>query len=86
MDAAQLRLDHRRTLLITLTGHWIFGWFAYVNEQQAHTQPIELYAYAIAGQKIVFWGVTLGGLLLLASGLTLMFPFYWFGYDGMQTA
>jgi formate dehydrogenase subunit gamma len=39
-----------------------------------------------AGQKIVFWGVTLGGLLLLASGLSLMFPFYWFGYDGMQSA
>jgi formate dehydrogenase subunit gamma len=38
-----------------------------------------------AGQKIVFWGVTLGGLLMLASGLSLMFPFYWFGYDGMQT-
>jgi formate dehydrogenase subunit gamma len=39
-----------------------------------------------AGQKIVFWGVTLGGLLLLASGLSLMFPFFWFGYGGMQTA
>jgi hypothetical protein len=22
--------------MITLTGHWIFGWFAYVNEQRAH--------------------------------------------------
>jgi hypothetical protein len=26
--------------LITLSGHWIFGWFAYVAEQQAHQQPI----------------------------------------------
>ena len=26
----------------------------------------------------------MGGLGLLASGVTLMFPFYWFGYDGMQ--
>ena len=32
-----------------------------------------------AGQKI-FWIVTLGGLVMLASGLSLMFPFYWFGY------
>lgn len=30
---------------ITLTGHWIFGWFAYVNEQRAHQQPIEVRAY-----------------------------------------
>jgi formate dehydrogenase subunit gamma len=38
-----------------------------------------------AGQKIVFWGVVLGGLALLASGLALMFPFFAFGYVGMQT-
>ena len=37
-----------------------------------------------AGQKIVFWGVVLGAVALLASGLTLMFPFYWLGMDGMQ--
>lgn len=39
-----------------------------------------------AGQKVVFWGVTLGGLLALISGITLMFPFFWLGYDGMQWA
>ncbi|HDZ75347.1 MAG TPA: formate dehydrogenase subunit gamma [Aurantimonas coralicida] len=39
-----------------------------------------------AGQKIVFWGVSLGGFALLASGLLLMYPFLLFGYDGMQTA
>jgi hypothetical protein len=33
--------------VITLSGHWIFGWFAYVNEQQAHQQPIEIGAYTI---------------------------------------
>ncbi|WP_246174381.1 DUF6766 family protein [Bradyrhizobium paxllaeri] len=33
--------------VITLSGHWIFGWFAYVNEQQAHQQPIEIGDYAI---------------------------------------
>lgn len=38
------------------------------------------------GQKLVFWGVVLGGLALLVSGVTLMLPFYWFGYDGMQWA
>ena len=27
--------------VVSLTGHWLFGWFAYVNEQHAHKQPIE---------------------------------------------
>ncbi|HEY9058115.1 MAG TPA: formate dehydrogenase subunit gamma [Aurantimonas sp.] len=39
-----------------------------------------------AGQKIVFWGVVLGGSALLVSGLVLMYPFLFFGYDTMQTA
>ena len=33
--------------LITLTGHWIFGWFAYANEQQAHGQATEISGYTI---------------------------------------
>ena len=33
--------------LITLIGHWLFGWFAYVNEQHAHSQPIEVGDYTI---------------------------------------
>lgn len=39
-----------------------------------------------AGQKLVFWGVVLGGLAMLVTGLVLMFPFYWTGYTGMQAA
>jgi len=39
-----------------------------------------------AGQKIMFWGVVLGGLGMLATGVALMFPFYWMGYGGMQWA
>jgi len=39
-----------------------------------------------AGQKLVFWGVVLGGLALLVTGLFLLFPFYWAGYTGMQVA
>jgi hypothetical protein len=33
--------------IVTLLGHWIFGWFAYVNEQAAHSQPIEVSDYTI---------------------------------------
>lgn len=39
-----------------------------------------------AGQKLVFWGVILGGLFLTATGVGLMFPFFWSGYGGMQLA
>jgi hypothetical protein len=33
--------------VITLTGHWIFGWLAYAQEQQAHGQAIEVSGYTI---------------------------------------
>jgi hypothetical protein len=33
--------------LLSLAGHWIFGWFAYVDEQRAHTQPVEVSGYLI---------------------------------------
>jgi hypothetical protein len=33
--------------VITLTGHWIFGWFAYVSEQIAHNQPIMASGYLV---------------------------------------
>jgi hypothetical protein len=33
--------------LLSAAGHWIFGWFAYVNEQVAHGQPIDVSDYLI---------------------------------------
>src|SRR5918992_1759557 len=33
--------------LFSLVGHWLFGWFAYVDEQTAHGQPIEVGGYTI---------------------------------------
>jgi formate dehydrogenase subunit gamma len=38
-----------------------------------------------AGQKIVFWVVTLGGILMAISGIMLVFPFAAFDINGMQT-
>ena len=29
----------------SLVGHWLFGWSAFVSEQQAHNQPVEFGAY-----------------------------------------
>lgn len=37
-----------------------------------------------AGQKIVFWGVAIGGLALAVTGAWLMLPFYNLDYTGMQ--
>lgn len=39
-----------------------------------------------AGQKIIFWLVVFGGLTLIGTGFVMMFPFLFFGYDGMQLA
>lgn len=33
--------------LISIIGHWIFAWQAYVNEQEAHNQPIETSSYLV---------------------------------------
>jgi hypothetical protein len=33
--------------LISLLGHWLFGWFAYVDEQMAHRAPVEVGQYFV---------------------------------------
>jgi hypothetical protein len=33
--------------MLTLTGHWIFGWYAYANEQLALWQPVEIGDYTV---------------------------------------
>jgi len=39
-----------------------------------------------AGQKLIFWSVMLGGGLMVLTGVTLMFPFYWLDLQGMSWA
>jgi formate dehydrogenase subunit gamma len=39
-----------------------------------------------AAQKLIFWAVVLGGGLLIVSGISLMFPFFWLDIQGMQWA
>jgi hypothetical protein len=31
----------------SFAGHWLFGWFAYVNEQQTHSAPVQISDYLI---------------------------------------
>jgi hypothetical protein len=33
--------------LVSLAGHWIFGWFAYVGDQTAHHQPVAFGEYLV---------------------------------------
>lgn len=33
--------------LVTIIGHWLFGWLAYVDEQQSLGQPIEVPGYVV---------------------------------------
>lgn len=33
--------------LFSLVGHWIFGWFAYIDEQSAHSQPVAVSEYIV---------------------------------------
>lgn len=39
-----------------------------------------------AGQKVTFWVAMLGGLLMTASGVLLMFPYYLLGLEGLTWA
>jgi hypothetical protein len=32
---------------LTIIGHWVFGWFAYVQEQRTHEQPVEISEFGI---------------------------------------
>lgn len=33
--------------LLSLAGHWIFGWLAYLSEQQAHHEAVQVTDYLI---------------------------------------
>jgi hypothetical protein len=32
---------------VSLVGHWAFGWYEYVDQQQSHGQPIEISQYFV---------------------------------------
>ncbi len=57
----------------TLAGHWIFGWFAYVDEQQAHGQPATVGPFAIqmARDTLENWQSEFLQLIWQVAGLAL---------------
>jgi hypothetical protein len=60
--------------LITLTGHWIFGWFAYVQEQQDHGKTLEVAGYTIQMMRDTLenWQSEFLQLLWQVAGLAIL--------------
>lgn len=60
--------------IITVAGHWMFGWFAYVNEQLAHQQPLSFSGYAIEMLRDTFenWQSEFLQLIWQVAGLALL--------------
>jgi hypothetical protein len=61
-------------LAVSLVGHWLFGWFAYVDEQQLHDAPVETGGYVIEMLRDTFenWQSEFLQLLWQVVGLTLL--------------
>jgi hypothetical protein len=60
--------------LVSFIGHWLFGWFAYVSEQQAHAQPIQVSEYLVEMSRDTFenWQSEFLQLLWQVGGLAIL--------------
>jgi hypothetical protein len=60
--------------VISLSGHWLFGWFAYVGEQQAHQQPVQASEYVTQMMRDTLenWQSEFLQLLWQVGGLALL--------------
>ena len=61
-------------LVISIIGHWLFGWFAYVDEQQVHDASVEVGGYVIEMLRDTFenWQSEFLQLLWQVVGLTIL--------------
>jgi hypothetical protein len=61
-------------LIISLIGHWFFGWLAFVDEQQMHGAPVEVGSYLIEMLRDTFenWQSEFLQLLWQVVGLTIL--------------
>jgi hypothetical protein len=60
--------------LFSLLGHWIFAWFAYVQEQVAHGQPLQFSDYMVQVTRDTFenWQSEFLQLLWQVGGLAIL--------------
>lgn len=61
-------------LVFSLIGHWVFGWFAFVSEQQAHGQSIVVGNFVVETLRDTFenWQSEFLQLLWQVVGLTIL--------------
>jgi hypothetical protein len=59
----------------SLTGHWIFAWYAYIDEQSAHGQAIEFSGFFIetARDTLENWQSEFLQLIWQVAGLEFLF-------------
>ncbi len=60
--------------VISIVGHWLFGWFAYVGAQQLHNAPIETSGYVVEMMRDTLenWQSEFLQLFWQVVGLTLL--------------
>jgi hypothetical protein len=60
--------------VVSLIGHWVFGWFAYVNEQHAHSQAIQVSEFVVQLMRDTLenWQSEFLQLLWQVAGLALL--------------
>jgi hypothetical protein len=60
--------------LLSFAGHWIFGWFSFVSEQQAHGQPIDVSQYLVqmSRETLENWQSEFLQLLWQVGGLAIL--------------
>jgi hypothetical protein len=60
--------------VVSLAGHWLFGWFAYINEQRVHGQPIEMSEYVVQMSRDTLenWQSEFLQLLWQVAGLAIL--------------
>jgi hypothetical protein len=60
--------------LISLSLHWLFGWYAFVDEETAHNQPVEMQGYLNQMLRDTFenWQSEFLQLMWQVAGLALL--------------
>lgn len=60
--------------LISLAGHWMFAWFAYVNEQAQHAAPVSVSDYLVVVMRDTLenWQSEFLQLVWQVVGLTIL--------------
>ncbi len=61
--------------VFSLIGHWIFAWYAFVDEQLAHGEPVEFASYAITVMRDTLenWQSEFLQLIWQVAGLAFLF-------------